>query len=137
MNDFSDPLAAEEPYPLQRTLGFKITEWAENYARLELPIADHLMNRYGIPHGGVYATILDTVLGFSGSYTGSGDNKQMAMTLSLNVSYLSRPKGKLLICEGRKTGGGRKTFFADGILFDETGEKIASASGVFRYRSGA
>ena len=36
MNDSPDPLAAEESYPLQRTLGFTIAEWAENYARIEL-----------------------------------------------------------------------------------------------------
>lgn len=137
MNDMLDPLSAEEPYPLQRMLGFRIVEWADGYARLELPIADHLMNRYGIPHGGVHATLIDTALGYSGSFTGTPDVRQLAMTLSLTVNYLSQPKGKLLICEGRRTGGGRKTFFAEGVLFDDTGERIATGNGVLRYRTGS
>lgn len=135
MTDITDPLAAEEIYPLQKTLGFTITAWEQDCARVELPLKEHLMNRYGIPHGGVYAAVLDTALGYSGCYTGSGAHKQLAMTLSLNVNYLSRPKGTLLICEARRTGGGKKTFFADGMLTDDAGERIASATGVFRYRS--
>ena len=59
-----------------------------------------------------------------------------AMTLNLNVSYLSRPKGDLLIAEGRRVGGGKSTFFGEGVIMDETGEKIATASGTFRYRKG-
>lgn len=135
MNDMSDPMAAEEVYPLQETLGFKLVEWSKDFARVELPLERHLMNRQGIPHGGVYATLLDTALGYAGCYTGSGEHKQLAMTLSLNVNYLSQPKGKVLICDGKRTGGGRKIYFAEGLLFDETGEQIASATGVFRYRS--
>ncbi|MFT4717419.1 MAG: hypothetical protein ACI861_002236 [Paracoccaceae bacterium] len=125
----------EVPYPLMAHLGFRMIDWAPDFARFELPLEHHLMNRYGIPHGGVYATLLDTVMGYCGCYTGSAENKRMAMTLSLNVNFLSRPKGKLLIATGNLTGGGRKTFFAEGLVVDETGERIATATGVFRYRS--
>jgi uncharacterized protein (TIGR00369 family) len=125
----------ETPYPLMAHLGFRMVDWAQDYAEFELPLEGFLMNRYGIPHGGVYATLLDTVMGYCGCYTGSAENKQMAMTLSLNVNYLSRPKGKLLIAKATRTGGGRKTFFAEGAVKDETGESIASATGVFRYRA--
>ena len=131
-----DPALAEGSYPLMSHLGFSMVDWQEGFSRFELPLEPFLMNRYGIPHGGVYATLLDTVMGFSGCYTGSVAHKRMAMTLSLNVNYLSRPKGAVLIGEGRRTGGGRKTFFAEGTVTDETGEMIATATGVFRYRSG-
>ncbi|MGC8203524.1 PaaI family thioesterase [Aliiroseovarius sp. PTFE2010] len=129
-----DPRLVEEAYPLQAHLGFRITEWSEGFSRFELPLEPFLMNRFGIPHGGVYATLLDTVMGYCGSYTGDPDTRKLAMTLSMTVNYLSRPKGKLLIGEGQMTGGGAKTFFADGIVTDETGEKVATASGTFRRR---
>jgi uncharacterized protein (TIGR00369 family) len=131
-----DPALAEGPYPLMAHLGSSMVDWQEDFSRFELPLEPFLMNRYGIPHGGVYAMLLDTVMGYSGCYTGSAEHKRMAMTLSLNVNYLSRPKGTILIGDGRRTGGGRKTFFAEGTVTDETGEKIATATGVFRYRSG-
>lgn len=130
-----DPALIEEAYPLQAHIGFKMVDWRDGYSRFELPIAPFLGNRFGIVHGGVYAMLLDTVMGFCGSFTGDPVNTQKAMTLSLNTNYLSQAKGTLLIGEGRKTGGGRKTFFAEGKVTDETGELIATATGVFRYRS--
>ena len=133
MTNLSDLL--EDPYAYQQLIGFQIMEWAQDHCLLHLPLAEKHGNRYGIPHGGVHATLLDTVMGFAGCYTGDRARPQLAMTLSLTAQYLSRPKGKLLIAKGRKTGGGRKTFFAEAEITDETGELIAKGTGTFRYRS--
>ena len=133
MTDTKDLL--EDPYEYQKLIGFEIVDWSADFAKLHLPMAAKHGNRYGIPHGGVHATLLDTCMGFAGCYTGDRDTPQLAMTLSLTVQYLSRPKGKLLIASGTKTGGGRKTFFAEGPITDETGELIAKGTGTFRYRS--
>lgn len=130
-----NPDLVEEAYPLQAHLGFVMTGWSEGYSRFELPLAPFLMNRFGIPHGGVHAMMLDTVMGFCGCYTGDPDNRQMAMTLSMTVNFMAQAKGQLMIGEGRVTGGGRKTFFAEGTVQDETGVIMASGTGVFRYRS--
>ena len=124
----------ENPYEFQKLMGFNIIEWAQDRAKLHLHLAEKHGNRYGIPHGGVHATLLDTCMGFAGCYTGDREEPQLAMTLSLTVQYLSRPKGKLLIANGVKTGGGRKTFFAEGTIADESGELIAKGTGTFRYR---
>lgn len=130
----SDSDLIEEPYEFQKLMGFQITQWAADLCVLEQPMHPGLGNRYGIPHGGVYATLLDTVMGFCGCYTGAKTEVKHAMTLSLNVNYLSRPKGQIMTATGRKTGGGARTFFAESDLTDETGELIATATGVFRYR---
>lgn len=125
----------EDPYEYQKLIGFEIADWQTDSATVHLPLAQKHGNRYGIPHGGVHATLLDTAMGFAGCYTGDRAAPQLAMTLSLTVQYLSRPKGKLLIATGTKMGGGRKTFFAEGQIVDETGELIAKGTGTFRYRS--
>jgi uncharacterized protein (TIGR00369 family) len=131
-----DPALIETHYPFQKLLGFRMTGWSEDFARFELPLDEHLANRYGIPHGGVYAALLDTVMGFAGCYTGVPGEKRLAMTLSMTTNFLSRPTGQLLIGEGRRTGGGRSSFFADGTVRDDAGTTIATATGVFRYRKG-
>ena len=74
-------------------------------------------------------------MGYAGCWTGDPDAPQLCVTLSLNVSYLSRPRGAVMIAEARRTGGGRSTFFAEGEVRDDAGELIATGSGVFRYRS--
>ena len=130
-----DPALKEAAYPLQAHLGFDLTHWDEDYARLTQAIEPYLMNRDDVPHGGLYATLLDTVMGFSGLYSGDPERRKIGQTLTLNTSFLSRPKGTVLIAEGWRTGGGARTFFAESVLVDDTGEKIATASGAFRYRS--
>ncbi|MDQ2094154.1 PaaI family thioesterase [Rhodalgimonas zhirmunskyi] len=129
-----DPKLKEDPYPFQAHVGFEITEWSEGYCRVEQPMVDHIGNRYGIPHGGVHATLLDTAMGYAICFTGDPDDKQLAMTLSLNVQYLGVAKGQRLIAEGRRTGGGRSTVFAEGEIKDENGTLIATATAVFRLR---
>ncbi|AJE45623.1 PaaI family thioesterase [Celeribacter indicus] len=132
MNDRDDRI--EEPSAVLRHLGIRQTAWTEDFAQVEAEITPVLLNRSGIPHGGIYATMLDTAMGYSGAYTGRLEDRQMTLTLSMTVNYLSRPKGQRLIAEGRRTGGGARTFFTEGRLTDETGELIATAVGTFRKR---
>lgn len=125
----------EEAYPLQRHLGFELTGWQVDYCQITLPLASYLMNRYGIPNGGAHATFLDTVMEFCGCYTGDRARRQLVMTLSLNISFLAQSTGRTLIAEGRRTGGGPKTFFAAASVCDDTRAQIATGTGVFRYRA--
>jgi len=134
MSDKIDPALLEDPSALQTHLGYRLTEWRTDFARVELPLTPVLMNRQGLPHGGMHATLLDTAMGFAGCYTGDPERAQMALTLSLTVNYLGQARGALLIAEARRTGGGKSTYFAEGEVRDETGALIATGSGVFRYR---
>ncbi len=59
------------------------------------------------------------------------------MTLSLTVNYLRQSTGNTLIAEANRTASGRITFFAQGSVADDTGQTIATATGVFRFRSEA
>ena len=129
-----DPRFHEPPYNFAAHLGMRMVDWKEDYARFEIDLEDVHANRHGNPHGGVHASLLDTVMGYAGCWTGDPDVQQMALTLSLNVQYLSRPLGKTFIGEGWRTGGGKSTFFAEATVKDETGELIAKGTGVFRYR---
>ena len=60
-----DPRLKEAPYPLQSHLGMELTSWAEGFARVEAPLAPYLMNRQGLPHGGIHATLLDSAMGYA------------------------------------------------------------------------
>lgn len=119
---------------LPTLLGMEMTRWQEGEAELELILSDDHLNRHGMPHGGLYCSLLDTAMGYSGAWTGDPDRRLMAMTLTLTTSFLSRPKGKRLIVSGTKTGGGRRTFFAEGRITCDQGVLVATGSGAFRYR---
>jgi uncharacterized protein (TIGR00369 family) len=128
-----DPRLIEAKSGIQAHLDFDLTSWQEGFAVIEAPLAPFLLNRQGIAHGGVHATMMDTAMGFAGCHTGDPDRRQMALTLSLTVNYLAKATGARLIATGQVTGGGRKTFFADARVEDEMGTLIATATGVFRY----
>lgn len=132
-----DPRLVETDYGLQATLGYVMTGWREGFAAITMPLRPIHMNRYGIPHGGLYGVMLDTVMGFAGSYTGDPDHRVFAMTLSLTTNFLSRPQTDVLIAEGHRVGGGKRTFFAEAVVRDDGGTVVAKGSGVFRYRQGA
>ncbi|MBQ0752150.1 MAG: PaaI family thioesterase, partial [Roseovarius sp.] len=108
-----DPNLLEPPSALQTHLGYRLIAWSKDFARLELPLEPYLMNRQGLPHGGIHATMLDTAMGFAGCYTGDPEQQQMALTLSLTVNYLGQATGARLIAEARRTGGGKSTYFAE------------------------
>ena len=128
------PELVEPAYPFQARLGFEVTGWGEGAARVELGDLAAVENRHGIPHGGALSVLLDTVMGYAGSFTGDPGEKRMSMTLSMTVNFQGQARGTRLIAEGRRTGGGRRSFFAEGRVEDELGTLIATGTGVFRYR---
>ncbi|MDG1531334.1 MAG: PaaI family thioesterase [Paracoccaceae bacterium] len=132
MNDVSTPI--EDEYEFQKLIGYQLVEWEQDRAVINCPMKRKLSNRQGQPHGGMLATLMDTAMGYCGCFAGGDEVSIHCMTLTLTSNYLSRPKGKMLIAEGRKTGGGKRVFFAEASVKDETGELIATASGSFRYR---
>lgn len=129
-----DPALIEAASALQSHLGYEMTGWTQGFARIEIPLAPFLMNRQGLPHGGMHATLLDTAMGYAGCHTGDPARPQMALTLSLTVNYLAQAQGTRLIAEARRSGGGKTTFFASGTVHDDTGALIATGTGVFRLR---
>lgn len=134
MTNHLDPIAAEPITPMARHLGIELTGWQADWAQVEVTLAPQLLNRQDLPHGGLHATLLDTAMGYAGCHTGDPALRQHALTLSMTVNYLAQAGGRRLIAQAHKTGGGRKTFFAEGSVQDEAGTLIATATGVFRYR---
>lgn len=124
----------DSAFHFRKLIGYQMVGFGENWAKFELDLVEKHMNGELIPHGGVYMALLDTVLGFSGAYTGEPDKRRTSMTLSLTTNFVAPPAGRKMIAEGRKVGGGKSTYYAEGHIKDETGKLLATASGVFRYR---
>lgn len=119
-------------------IGYRLVAWRENYAEVELELGPQHLNGYGIPHGGLIATLLDTACGYAGVYCTVPGNVRHAVTLSLTTQFIGQVRdfGRL-VAIGRKTGGGRSIYFATGELRDGAGNLIAEAVATFRYRKGS
>jgi uncharacterized protein (TIGR00369 family) len=134
-DDEDSPLLAE-PYPLQKLLGYRIAVWDHDLAEVRMALTALHANLHGIPHGGVYAVLIDTAAGFSGTYRGEGQPRARAMTLSLNINFVGLPEGNELIATGRKVGGGRNAFFSQVELRCSAGRLVATGQAALRYRKG-
>ena len=119
-------------------IGYRLLTWREDYAEVELELQPRHLNGYGIPHGGLIATLLDTACGFAGVYCTVPGNVRSAVTLSLTTQFVGQVRNLgRLVAIGRKTGGGRSIYFATGEILDTEGKLIAQAIATFRYRKGS
>jgi uncharacterized protein (TIGR00369 family) len=85
-------------------------------------------NPLGVLHGGIAATLLDSVMGCAVHTTLPAD--QVYTSLDISVRYLrSGPiDGTRLRAEGRVVHRGRKVRTAEATLTDESGKLIATAT---------
>lgn len=122
------------PIALFDTLGVRIELDPDvRQAHCVLDLTDLHLNRIGVLHGGVTATLLDTASGITASLTVDPTGMAQFVTLSLTVDYLSPARGGCTVrATGRITGGGRSITYVACELRDESGALIATSTGVFK-----
>ena len=118
---------------LNGRLGFRLVEWREGFARLTVDLDERHENRQGGLHGGVTAALIDAATGYCGIYEPDPAKRRGNVTVSLNVSYVSRPKGSRLTCTAEVLRAGRRIYFSAARVHDDTGTLIASADAVYAY----
>ena len=128
-----DPLESETMRGFNVLLGYRLAEWREDFARPELALEPKHLNRSGVVHGGVLATMLDVALGYAGIYTAEPGRIRRAVTLTMTTSYLGQVKSGILSCVAQRRGGGKTIYMATGEILDEAGTLIALGEGTFRY----
>lgn len=118
-------------------IGFTISEWRQDYVVLELKIEAKHLNRSGVVHGGVIATLIDAAAGFSGCYCSMPGNVRRAFTLSVTTNFCGQAKSGIIRTVARKRAGGRKIFFASAEILNDQGEIVALGEATYRYRTGS
>jgi uncharacterized protein (TIGR00369 family) len=137
MHEELDPVTGEPSFGLQRLLGFRVSEWSENRAVVELELTSEHMNRSGIVHGGVLTTLLDTALGYSGLYCPYPGRIRRSVTLSLTTSFTGQARQGIIRAVATRRAGGRRIYTSTGEVLDAEGQILALGEGTFRLRSGS
>ena len=121
-----------------KLVGYHLAVWQPDYAEIVLALEPKHMNRSGVPHGGVIATLIDAACGFTGCYCAAPGRVRRAMTLTMSTSVLGQAAaGDTLTAKARRTGGGRTVFFTRCDLVDGQGRLIATAEAAYKYRKGS
>jgi len=100
--------------------------------RVSLDLQPQHLNRHGVLHGGIVATLLDAACGNTASgYFDLADHATV-VTVSLNVSFVAAVQAGQLVAVARTTGGGRSLAYVNGELRDQDDKLVATACGVFK-----
>ena len=114
-------------------LGFRLTEWKQGFARLEMPVRAEHRNTVGFLHGGVIASLLDIAGAVSGSY-GMTD-EFVSVTVNLNCNYMSPHRANIAVAEGELIRANKSLFFAQARLLDpEQNRLCATANATYKSR---
>lgn len=134
----SEPFWEGRPSPpFNSHLGFKVEEWKDGYVVISAEVKPEYCNISGLPHGGFISTLLDAATAFAGVFPKDPTKIRKAFTLSLNINFLGQAKTSLLRAVGKVTSQGSSIFYSAAKVYDSEQTLLASAQGVFRYRSGS
>jgi acyl-CoA thioesterase len=93
----------QERVPFNRLCGFVVSRWDDAGVRMEVDDAEALSNGIGAIHGGVVATLVDTVANAAAITIGDFAPGTQVVTVSMTVNYTGPARGHLVadaVCSG-------------------------------------
>ena len=118
--------------PFQHFVGIEVLELGEGKSLLQLELKEYHFNLYGIPHGGVHATLLDIAMGTAASFPDSSGREVDSVTLNLSIDYIAPPSSRILIVKGEVTKKGKSIAYCTAEIFDQDKTLIASGRSIFK-----
>lgn len=101
-------------------------------AHLELTVDDVHLRPGGILHGGVVATLLDTVLGYAAYHAAADGTEVVTMQLNINMTAAAQ-LGDRVIARATIAHKGRRTAVTQGELRRADGKLLATGSATMFY----
>jgi uncharacterized protein (TIGR00369 family) len=120
--------------PFLDTIGIRAVSREPGRVVGEVTLGAGHLNSFGLGHGGVTMTLLDTVLGAAARFADPAT--ATVMTVDLHVTFIGPARGRV-VGEGRvlrQVGG---LVFCEGEARSEDGELVAKAVGTFKVRAAA
>ena len=115
--------------PFGNHLGIRRVSRDDTRTLYELTVSRTHLNRRGVAHGGVVASLLDIALG--AAVVSAISDEEWCGTLQLSVQFREPVRPGVVTAEGRMVRRGRTAAFAEGELRDASGKPLATAQGVW------
>jgi uncharacterized protein (TIGR00369 family) len=112
--------------PYWQTLGLELKEVTPGRAVFECEVRESLMQKRGIVHGGVLASIVDSACAVAAISTVYP--RANATTINLRVSYLKPLSQGVFRAEGKCIKTGKTICFCEAQVFNERNEIVCTAS---------
>ena len=110
--------------PYFRLLSMKVREVNIGYCVLDIDLEKKHLQPFGIVHGGVFASVIESVTSWAIFYGIENENDGLT-TIDLKLNYLLPVVTGKAIAEGRQIKLGKTLGYAEGLVKDESGKMIA------------
>lgn len=132
-------MAERDVVPFSAFIGAEIEELREGYVRLSLVLQQRHTNPFGVMHGGVITTLMDSALGVSlAVLRGEEARRNPHATVDMNASFLAGAGiGDRVVVEGRVLRLGKNVAFGEAEAYRGDGELIAKGRLTFAIRGGS
>ncbi|MBF0302889.1 MAG: PaaI family thioesterase [Desulfamplus sp.] len=115
------PMVCKSPFPSHMSMKIVSIEMDSSIVRLET--ASCHLQPFGIVHGGVIATLIDTATFWAAFMRIPEDSGLVNIDLKLN--YLKSVKSEILTAEGHAMKSGKTISYAEASVFNQNRELIA------------
>lgn len=114
-------------------LGIEVLDIRDGYCRMRLPWRFELTQPAGVVHGGVVASLIDSVVVPA---IGAGyDTAMNYATVDLHVQYQGAVVGRDMVAEGWVTRRGRSVVFCEAEVCTDGGDVVAKGFMTYRVSS--
>ncbi|HLW92734.1 MAG TPA: PaaI family thioesterase [Roseiarcus sp.] len=113
--------------PFAELCGIELIGAENGTVRVRVALDVKHVNAFGVPHGGLVATLMDIAMGLSARLAAGGP----VMTLDMHVSFPAVAEGSLT-AEGHVVHAGGSIFFCEAEARDAQGALVSKSNGVFK-----
>jgi len=123
--------------PFVESLGFELIRFESGEAEIALTLREELSNSWGVAHGGVTMTLLDVVMAHAARSPGQPGvtDHRGVVTIEMKTSFM-RPGLGRMTARGKVLQRTASMAFCEASAFDAEGQRIAHATGTFKYLKG-
>jgi uncharacterized protein (TIGR00369 family) len=125
----------EELIPIHKFLGVELLELRQGYAKVKVPFREEVIGDFRRRrwHGGIIATIMDSVGGIAGG-TYFTSLKDKMVTIDLRIDYLKPAEASTIIVEGEIVRLGKTILVTRMKAYQENDDELISeGKGVYNF----
>ncbi|MET0541108.1 MAG: PaaI family thioesterase [Variovorax sp.] len=124
--------------PFIHLLGAELLRFEEGESEIALTLRDELNNSWQVAHGGVVMTLLDVAMAHATRVprkADEGPDPRGVVTIEMKTTFMRPAQGRVR-CTGKLLHRSAALAFCEATLVNEAGERLAHATGTFKFLSG-
>ncbi len=121
----------EQRVSLNQYIGLHLEAAGPGWARMTMQLRPEVMNPFDAAHGGSVCALIDSAAGSAIAAATLPDDRIMG-TIDMQVHFLERARGTMLIAEGRVVRAGAAVAIAQVDVKDDAGRTVAMGTATFR-----